>query len=215
MENETSHIEEDDNSDEYYDADDDEVNESEEASIITDESEESDEIIVDEESHPQNVVDSEEIHSQNTAFNGYAARYVPEGMVLPMGAEDEMDISESHMKMPEYKGTISLNRGKETSESALDNSPKAIQESEPVSEPVRKDKNPGERVDDILEQLLAEKLAKDKRNAVQEPHTEQKAEPIQPKVNKPVKQETNTKPTKKYQYEFDIALKPGDDFDIK
>lgn len=37
-------------------------------------------------------------------------RYVPEGMVLPKGAEDEMDVSASKMKMPKFDGTIALSR---------------------------------------------------------------------------------------------------------
>lgn len=37
-------------------------------------------------------------------------RYVPEGMVLPQGAEDEMDVSASKMKMPKFDGTIALSR---------------------------------------------------------------------------------------------------------
>lgn len=41
-----------------------------------------------------------------------APRFVPEGMVLPMGSEDEMDIEKSNMKMPEFKGKIALNSGR-------------------------------------------------------------------------------------------------------
>ena len=37
-------------------------------------------------------------------------RFVPEGMVLPIGAEDEMDVDLSRMKMPEFEGKISLDR---------------------------------------------------------------------------------------------------------
>ena len=35
---------------------------------------------------------------------------MPEGMVLPQGAEDEMDVSASKMKMPKFDGTIALSR---------------------------------------------------------------------------------------------------------
>ncbi len=37
-------------------------------------------------------------------------RFVPEGMVLPTGSEDEMDVDTSRMKMPQFKGKISLDR---------------------------------------------------------------------------------------------------------
>ncbi|WP_029230991.1 hypothetical protein [Butyrivibrio sp. VCB2006] len=37
-------------------------------------------------------------------------RFVPEGMVLPTGAEDEMDIDKSKMRMPKFEGKISLDR---------------------------------------------------------------------------------------------------------
>ena len=39
-------------------------------------------------------------------------RFVPEGMVLPTGAEDEMDIEKTNMKMPEFKGKIALSSGR-------------------------------------------------------------------------------------------------------
>ncbi len=39
-----------------------------------------------------------------------APRYVPEGMVLPTGSEEEMDIDKSKMRMPKLEGTIGLNR---------------------------------------------------------------------------------------------------------
>jgi hypothetical protein len=37
-------------------------------------------------------------------------RYVPEGMVLPMGSEDEMDVEKSNIRMPEFRGKIGLAR---------------------------------------------------------------------------------------------------------
>lgn len=37
-------------------------------------------------------------------------RFVPEGMVLPMGSEDEMDVDTSRIRMPEFKGKIGLAR---------------------------------------------------------------------------------------------------------
>ncbi|SFB69258.1 hypothetical protein [Butyrivibrio sp. YAB3001] len=37
-------------------------------------------------------------------------RFVPEGMVLPVGSEDEMDIERPKMKMPEFEGMIALDR---------------------------------------------------------------------------------------------------------
>ena len=37
-------------------------------------------------------------------------RYVPEGMVLPTGSEDEMDVDASKMKMPKFEGKIGLDR---------------------------------------------------------------------------------------------------------
>ncbi len=39
-------------------------------------------------------------------------RFVPEGMVLPTGAENEMDIEKTNMKMPEFKGKIALSSGR-------------------------------------------------------------------------------------------------------
>lgn len=36
--------------------------------------------------------------------------FVPEGMVLPEGAEEEMDVEKSKMKMPKFEGKLSLNR---------------------------------------------------------------------------------------------------------
>ena len=242
-------------SEEYYDSDDEDdviddsgnevelSNDSIENRDNADSESEADEFVVDSESQPQNVVDSEEISNKNSAFDGYAARFVPEGMVLPMGAEDEMDLSQSHMKMPEFKGTIGLNRGKEPEQTPSEiaqpvqevvheefpeNTQDRVQEeihkqprnkvheeakevasSEPqntaasvATEPERK---PVDKVDDILERLLAEKLAKEKEKIAA---SNKSAEPVKP-------QPKPATPAKKYQYEFDIALKPGDDFDIK
>ncbi len=305
---------------EYYDEDEEgdlaaesheakEIADSEEAPIDTESAseadnneagEESDEFVVDRDSQPQNVLDTDEISSKNAAFDNYAARFVPEGMVLPVGAEDEMDLSESHMKMPEFKGTIALNRGKETAEPACaeDNTeaqaenrvesaseinvevheehheeikdeisertneeastethntseviakpaePETIERAiatEPVPETIERasepERKPVEKVDDILERLLAEKLEKERlererlekerlakertqssvhtsraelHEAIRSYEPEKNKAPIQDKVqNKP------EKPAKKYKYEFDIALKPGDDFDIE
>ncbi|MCR5558002.1 MAG: hypothetical protein K6F75_10635 [Butyrivibrio sp.] len=73
---------------------------------------------------PEKVVAPEQIENTNAAFEGYAKRYVPEGMVLPEGAEDEMDTAKSKMKMPEYKGTI-----------ALDKKKPEIQKEKPVEKP--------------------------------------------------------------------------------
>ena len=59
---------------------------------------------------PEKMVDTKDINSTNDAFNNYAGHYVPEGMVLPAGSEDEMDVSVSKMKMPKFEGTIALDR---------------------------------------------------------------------------------------------------------
>ena len=246
-------------SEEYYDSDDEDdvMDDSDDlsdspADVETDK--ESEEFFVESGSQLQNVVDSEEISNKNSAFDGYAARFVPEGMVLPMGAEDEMDLSQSHMKMPEFKGTIAINRGKEP-EQAVPEVPQPVQETEheeiheethevssnesqntEVSSTREPERKPVEKVDDILERLLAEKLAKEKENlATQNQDTVQtkavasadverttiKSEtsvqnkPAETAKSQPKPQTEPARPAKKYQYEFDIALKPGDDFDIK
>ena len=110
---------------------------------------------------PEKVVDSEHIENENAAFDGYAKRYVPEGMVLPEGSEDEMDTSQSRMKMPEFKGTIALDRKKPVKE-------------EPV--------------------------------AAAEPENKEPEKTERPEPSK------KAAPTRKD--DFDIAFKPGDDFDI-
>ncbi len=73
---------------------------------------------------PEKVVDTEQIEDKGAAFDGYAQRFVPEGMVLPEGAEDEMDVTQSKMKMPEYKGTIALDRKKQPAEPKQTSEPK-------------------------------------------------------------------------------------------
>ena len=104
------------------------------------------------------VVTPEQIENTNAAFEGYAKRYVPEGMVLPEGAEDEMDTSKSKMKMPEYKGTIAI----------------------------------------------------DKKKPAEKP--EEKPAPAEKPVHKaPEKPKKNVSSRKD---DFDIPLRPGDDFDI-
>ena len=55
-------------------------------------------------------------------------RYVPEGMVLPTGAEDEMDVDTSRMKMPKFEGKIGLDR--KTSEHKITVKPENKPESE-------------------------------------------------------------------------------------
>ncbi len=56
------------------------------------------------------IVDNDRIEDTGNAFGTYTTRYVPEGMVLPEGAEEEMDVSRSKMRMPKFKGTIALDR---------------------------------------------------------------------------------------------------------
>ncbi len=85
--------------------------------------------------------------------------YVPEGMVLPMGAEDEMEVDTSRMKMPEFKGTIALDRKEK----------KAVEAPKTAPEPE-------ERIE--------------------------------------IKTEKKPETKKAGKYDFDIAIKPGDDFDI-
>ncbi|MBQ3798030.1 MAG: hypothetical protein II842_17435 [Butyrivibrio sp.] len=62
-----------------------------------------------EEQHAE-IVNNDSIKETGNAFESYTTRFVPEGMVLPEGAEDEMDITKSKMKMPKFKGTIALDR---------------------------------------------------------------------------------------------------------
>ncbi len=59
---------------------------------------------------PEKIVDNKDIDNTSVALGNYANRYVPEGMVLPEGSEEEMDISASRMKMPAFEGKISLER---------------------------------------------------------------------------------------------------------
>lgn len=202
-------------------------------------------------SEPQDVVTKDEIHDSNTAFNGYTTRFVPEGMVLPVGAEDEMDLSESHMKMPVFNGMIGLNRDSEDENKDVNtevNTEDNTEVAAPViEEPVQEEK------EDLLEKLLAEKLAKDKeaeetlrreqelQDALDEEEELQEApeyedeetiegsqESKEEEVEKTPEiepeeasgddahktEEKPQRPARKYQYEFDIEFRPGDDFDI-
>lgn len=52
--------------------------------------------------------DAEYVPLEKKALQG--PRYVPEGMVLPTGSEDEMDVDASKMKMPKFEGKIGLDR---------------------------------------------------------------------------------------------------------
>ncbi len=162
-------------------------------------------------SEPQDVVTKNEIHDSNTAFNGYTTRFVPEGMVLPVGAEDEMDLAESHMKMPVFNGMIGLNRDSEDENTEVNtevNTEDNTEVAAPViEEPVQEEK------EDLLEKLLAEKLAKDKE--AEEVEETPEIEPEEASGDDAHKtEEKPQRPARKYQYEFDIEFRPGDDFDI-
>ena len=158
-------------------------------------------------SEPQDVVTKDEIHDSNTAFNGYTTRFVPEGMVLPVGAEDEMDLSESHMKMPVFNGMIGLNRDSEDENKDVNTEVNTEVAAPVIEEPVQEEK------EDLLEKLLAEKLAKDKEaEEVEETPEIEPEEASGDDVHKT--EEKPQRPARKYQYEFDIEFRPGDDFDI-
>ncbi len=181
---------------------------------------------IEEASQPQNVVDEKEIHSANDAFEGYAPRFVPEGMVLPVGAEDEMDIAESQMKMPEFTGTIGLNRAKHKEVASEEISIKEDAASEEIS--IKKDAT--EEEPSLKESVAEEKMpfidaitagadpkireaARAKAEEVLDKEAqENKLEPIKPATS--LEPSAPSKPEKKYKYEFDLELKPGDDFDI-
>ncbi len=50
------------------------------------------------------------IEDKNDVIEEEKPRFVPEGMVLPTGSEDEMDVDTSRMRMPKFEGTIALDR---------------------------------------------------------------------------------------------------------
>ena len=55
---------------------------------------------------PENHVNAEKKETANTE----KIRFVPEGMVLPTGSEDEMDTDKAKMRMPKFEGKLSLDR---------------------------------------------------------------------------------------------------------
>ena len=98
----------------------------------------------DEVTEPEQVVDHKDIDSTNAALGEYAKRYVPEGMVLPAGSEDEMDVSASKMKMPKFDGKISLERKEKPIERPIE---KPIES--PIEKPKKKNAGASSRKDDF------------------------------------------------------------------
>ncbi len=119
-------------------------------------------------------------------------RFVPEGMILPTGAEDEMDIDKSKMRMPKFEGKIGLDR-KKTEEPKVEE-PKVeepnVEESkveEPKAEEPQKEET--KKIKDSERKVVFRK-----RTEYRTAHVE---EPVQNKKD-----------------DFDIPYSSGDDFDI-
>ncbi len=161
-------------------------------SVTTEETtEESSENAADEPATDYEFEDDEEEPSQSeTASESSESktstpRYVPEGMVLP---EDPEDLDQTpRMKIPEFVGTIA------------------------VAKVVSKELTKEEVTEEVIEEATEE--VKEETAETQEPEPEITNEP-------PVesRDETETKPKATmpivYEDDFDVKLRPGDDFDI-
>jgi hypothetical protein len=158
-------------------------------------------------------------------------RYVPEGMVLPTGSEDEMDVDTSKMKMPKFEGKIGLDR--KSSEHKITVKPenktepgqiitvkpeirtesehKDVVKSETKPEPGQKielDKKPAGKKDETP--LESEHIsAQNAKSRLEHEHKERKVV-----FRKRTEYKTAHVEKENKKDDFDLPFKNGDDFDL-
>ena len=127
-------------------------------------------------------------------------RFVPAGMVLPTGAEDEMDIDKSKMRMPKFEGKIGLDRKKPEEPKAEETKVEEPKEEESKAEDTKTEEP---KIEESKVEDRAKEPEKSERKVVFRKRTEYKTA----HVEAPAKSENKKD-------DFDIPFNSGDDFDI-
>ncbi len=132
-------------------------------------------------------------------------RYVPEGMVLPTGSEDEMDVDTSKMKMPKFEGKIGLDR--KSSEHKINVKPENKTEPGQIIT-VKPDNKPAGKKDETP--LESEHIsAQNAKSRLEREHKERKVV-----FRKRTEYKTAHVEKENKKDDFDLPFKNGDDFDL-
>lgn len=132
-------------------------------------------------------------------------RYVPEGMVLPTGSEDEMDVDASKMKMPKFEGKIGLDR--KSSEHKITVKPENKTEPGQIIT-VKPDNKPAGKKDETP--LESEHIsAQNAKSRLESEHKERKVV-----FRKRTEYKTAHVEKENKKDDFDLPFKNGDDFDL-